>query len=114
MSFLKKLGAIFAGSGSGRDAYSLHYYVRCRRCHEAIKARVDLRNELSHDFAEGEGAEGYFYRKVLIGRGRCFEPIEVTMTFDSRRNMASREITGGSFITEEEYLQEIEGQAPQS
>lgn len=108
MSFLKKLGAIFSRPSSGGDSYSLYYYVRCHRCREAIKARVDLRNELSSEFGEGEGTQGYYFRKVLIGRGRCFEPIEVTMTFDGRRNMTSREITGGTFITEEEYQAAVE------
>jgi hypothetical protein len=103
MSFLKKLAGIFSGGpGAAGDAYSLWYCVRCRYCGEIIKARVDLRNELSSEFGEEEGASGYSYRKVLIGRGRCFRPIEVTMAFDARRNLTSREVTGGEFVDKEE------------
>ncbi len=104
MSLIKKLAAIFSGgSGSSDSGYSLYYYVRCRRCHEVLKARADLRNELSSEYDEGENVSGYYYRKVLVGRGRCFQPIEVTMSFDGRRNLLSKEVTGGEFISEEEY-----------
>ena len=109
MSFLDKLKALFSGApGSPGDAYSLYYYVRCSRCNEIIRARVDLRNELSSDFGTNDAPTGYFYRKVLIGRGRCFQPLNVTMTFDSRRNLISREVSGGEFVTEEEYSEALE------
>jgi len=109
MRFLKRLGALFSGgSGPSEDVHALHYYVRCRRCGEIIKARVDLRNELSSEYGEGEAATGYHYRKVLIGRGRCFQSIEVTMALDSRRNVVSREISGGEYASEEEYTRAAE------
>ncbi len=104
MGFLDKVRAIFSGGGgSSGDQYSYYYYVRCRRCGEVIKGRADMRNELSSEYGEGEGAEGYHYRKVLIGRGRCFQQIEVTISFDARRNPVSREANGGEFVTEAEY-----------
>ncbi len=106
MGFLDKLKALFAsGPGRSADAYSLYYFVRCRRCREVIKARADLRNELSAEY-EGENTSGYIYRKVIMGRGRCFQQIEVKMAFDGQRRLTSREVTGGEFVTEEEYLKE--------
>lgn len=103
MGFLKRLAAIFGGPGSSGDDYALYYYVRCRRCGEVIRARIDLRNELSPEYDESENTSGYTYRKVLIGRGRCFQAMEVNMTFDKGRRVASREVTGGEFVTAEEY-----------
>lgn len=100
MSFFKRLGALFQNSP---DTHVLYYYIRCRRCGEVIKARADLRNELSIDYGENELPSGFFYRKVLIGRGRCFQAIEVTMTFDAQRNMTSRKVTGGEFVTIDDY-----------
>jgi hypothetical protein len=38
-----------------------------------------------------------------VGSKRCFQPIEVELTFDANRKVIAREITGGQFITEEEY-----------
>lgn len=102
MSFLKRLGAFLQGP---TDSWVLYYYVRSRRCGEVIKARADLRNELSVDYGEDERPCGYRYRKVLIGRGRCFQALEVTMAFDAQRRMTTREVTGGEFVTAEEYEQ---------
>jgi hypothetical protein len=48
-------------------------------------------------------------RKVLIGSGRCFQPIEVKLTFDANRNIISREITGGDFIAEGQEREVIPG-----
>lgn len=108
MGLLNKLKAILSGGpGSSGDAHALYYFVRCSRCDEIIKARVDLRNDLSGDYSESDTPSGYFYRKVLIGRGRCFQQLEVTMSFDGRRNLVSREVTGGEFVTEEDYIQAL-------
>jgi len=99
VGLLKWLGAWFKPAP---DSHALYYDVRCQRCGEIIKARADLRNELSVEYGENEQPAGYFYRKVLIGRGRCFQAIEVAMTFDAQRRVTSREITGGEFVAAEE------------
>ncbi|MEA3460138.1 MAG: hypothetical protein U9R11_05655 [Chloroflexota bacterium] len=99
MGFLKKVASLFS-PGEG-EAGVLWVYVRCDKCGEKLKSRIDLQRDLTPSYGEGEAA--YFLRKVLIGSGRCFQPIEVRMTFDARRKLVSREITGGRFITKEEY-----------
>lgn len=104
MSFLKRLGALFAGQP---DSHAMHYYVRCARCGEVIKARADLHNELSLDYGEDERPAGYYYRKVLVGSGRCFQAIEVTMTFDVQRRLRTREVTGGEFVDAEAYEESL-------
>jgi len=76
-----------------------YYYVRCDRCHQAIRVRVDPAWDLSPDF---EGGGGFGVTKHVIGQ-KCFRPIEVTITFDEKRNEIDKEITGGKFIAEAEY-----------
>jgi hypothetical protein len=102
MSFLKRIASALAPK-STEESDVLWVYVRCDKCGEALKTRIDL----SHDLTPNYSAEGhvtdYGLRKVLIGSQRCFEPIEVTLTFDSQRRVTSREITGGQFISREEY-----------
>ena len=102
MSFLKKIAAALSPKGAG-EGDVLWVYVRCDKCGEAIKTRLDL----SHDLTPNYSAEGrvtdYVVRKVLIGSQRCFEPIEVKLTFDPQRRVISREIDGGQFISREEY-----------
>jgi hypothetical protein len=95
MKFLKSL----FGSGGGEvqdEGYWI--YVRCRRCGEVIKTRLDLQNSLS---LNDKG--GYTVNKTLIGRQRCFERIEVILTFDAQRRLLNRDIVRGDFITAEEF-----------
>ena len=97
MSFLDSLKSMFAG-GSQQDEAAYWLYVRCHRCGEVIRSRVDLRNDLS---PRDEG--GYMVSKTLVGSERCFERIEVTLIFDDRRQVVEREITRGEFATAEDF-----------
>ncbi len=97
MGFLNSLKSLFAG-GEGQDEDAYWLYVRCRRCGEVIKTRLDLRNNLS---ARDDG--GFIARKTLVGNQLCFERIEVALTFDQNRQLIDREIVRGEFITAEEY-----------
>ena len=96
MGFLDSMKSLFSGGEVGDSGY--YIYVRCRRCGEVIKTRLDLHNDLS--LADGGG---YVVNKTLIGSQLCFERIEVRLTFDERRQLVDREISRGEFITAEEY-----------
>ncbi len=101
MEFLKKIGqALFPTTGS-KEAPNYIIYARCNRCQEVLTARVNLYNDLS---LRDDG--GYTSRKVLIGSNRCFQQIEVILHFDAKRALTKREITGGTFITEDEFKAE--------
>src|SRR4030067_2333129 len=100
MGLFKKLAQMFTPSERDEErAYWL--YVQCSRCGEKIRARVDLHNDLSPLYP-GTGVY-YFSRKVLIGQQRCFQKVEVEMNFDENRRLTERKISGGSYITEEEF-----------
>jgi hypothetical protein len=82
--------------GSGTPSSSPDFYtftVRCDRCGETIEGKVNMNNDLSLD---DEG--GYFVRKVLIGSGRCFQQIEVTLKFDASRRLIDKQVSGGKFV----------------
>lgn len=72
--------------------------VRCKRCSETIRARVDLRNDLSIQYGEDGGDTTYFCRKTIMGENLCFQRIEVELTFDEKKNIINRKIQGGEFI----------------
>ena len=95
MGFLNALKSVFSG---GQTDHAYWVYVRCNRCGEAIKTRIDLRNDLS---LQDDG--NYIVRKVLMGSGHCFERIDVALTFNSRRQVVDRSIQRGAFISVEEY-----------
>ena len=98
MGFLDSFKSIFAGGPPG-DQSGYWIYVRCRRCGEAIKTRIDLNNDLS---LRDDG--GFVVNKTLIGGSQlCFERIEVSLTFDAHRQLIDRQISRGEFITAEEY-----------
>jgi hypothetical protein len=97
MGFLDSFKSLFNG-GEGQDKTGYYVYVRCDRCGEAIRTRIDTRNDLSH---LEEGA--FVVNKTLVGSQRCFERIEVILTFDENRKLVEREIKRGEFITPEEF-----------
>ena len=98
MGFLDSLKSVFSGGDDSYEKNAYWIYVRCKRCGETIKTRIDLRNNL-HPLDEG----GYIVRKTLVGNQLCFERIEVTLTFDEQRRVIDREISKGEFITAEEF-----------
>ena len=103
MDLLKRLASLFTPEGK-RDAYAYWLYVQCDRCGEKIRTRIDLRNDLSIRYGQTDRDTTYFCRKVIMGGGRCFQQLEVELTFDGRRQLIEQQIRGGRFIGEEEYF----------
>lgn len=85
----------FFGIGDKRSADGgLYLKVKCDACGEIITARISPTSELS---LSDEG-EGYFVRKVLVGK-QCFRPIEVQVRYsDLRGTEISREVRGGTSV----------------
>ena len=102
MSFLKKIASALSPKGTD-EGEVLWVYVRCDKCGEALKTRLDLRHDLTPNYSAEGRVASYSSRKVLIGSQRCFEPIEVKLAFDPQHRLTSREIAGGQFISREEY-----------
>jgi len=104
MSFLKKISNLFADSTIG-GAKIYWLYVRCSRCGEKIRSRVDMAHDISVNYGDRESDTTYFTRKVLVGEQRCYQSVEVELTFNHNRQLIDRQIKGGEFITEAEYLE---------
>lgn len=100
MGFLKKLSNIFNAPAALGDRNVYPLVVKCNRCGEMIQGEVNLANDLSA--GDGEEAEvgSYYCRKLLMGKQRCFQQIEVTLKFDGNRRMVDQQITGGQFVEE--------------
>lgn len=105
----RKTAASGGGSSFGAgDPNTYWIYARCRRCGEPLRGRVNLMNDPSLD----EDGETWLVRKALMGSGaeRCFETIQITLKFDSKkRSVISREVVGGQLITAEEYEALVHG-----
>ena len=95
MDLFKKISGMFRISrAKDRSGYWLK--VKCNRCGEEIQARIDLYNEPSIEYRDEK--QVYFCRKVLIGEERCFQQIEITLTFDDQHSLIDRQISGGVFV----------------
>jgi hypothetical protein len=91
------LSRLFGGGGtagsSSRDG-GIYVRVKCNACGEIVQARINPTSELS----QSEAGEGYFVRKVLVGR-QCFRPIEVQLHYaDLRGTEISRDVHGGTSV----------------
>jgi hypothetical protein len=83
---------------------ALWIYVRCRRCGEAIRVRADRRYDLVSEMRDpGEAGPAYTMHKDIVGE-RCFQRIAVDLAFNHRQQIVDQRITGGEFLTEEQYL----------
>jgi hypothetical protein len=105
MGLFKKLADLFSppqGGAGKRDEVGYWVAVRCNRCGETLRARVNLHNDLSIEYGEGDRETTYFCRKILIGDKLCFQRVEVELTFDAQRRLIDRKITGGSFLEGQE------------
>ena len=99
MDFFKKLSGFFTAPTSGGNG-TYWIAVECSRCHEVIRARINLFNDLSADFDDNEKVVSYTCRKVLIGQQHCYQQIEVALTFDGKRKLIDQQIQGGKFAEE--------------
>jgi hypothetical protein len=109
MGLLRRIASFLSEGGGSDEDRDVHWeYVRCSRCGEMIPVRVDLRNELTAQEDSSEGA--YYVRKGVIGSGknRCFATIEVELYLDFNRRVVSRYISGGEFITKDEFEAEAD------
>ena len=100
MSFFKKLSNLFSSPKSS-DSRAYWITVKCNRCGEIIKARIDSVNDLSVDYGESGEGTTYICRKILMGEKRCFQRVDVKLKFDANRKLIDREISGGQFADEE-------------
>ena len=99
MGFLNSVKSFFATDSDGNYEKGGYWiYVRCNRCGEVIKTRLDLQHNL---YPRDEG--GYIARKTLVGNQLCFERIEVTLIFDAQQRVVEKDIAQGQFITAEEF-----------
>jgi len=98
MRIISKFLSFFSSSGK-TDQTALWVAVKCNRCGETTRARIDLRNDLSIEYDEAGGLPTYHCRKILMSEtGRCFQRLEVELTFNANRNVVSREVSGGQFV----------------
>jgi hypothetical protein len=94
MNLLKKLTSFLTPPAVG-SGNILILQLQCDRCGEILPCRINLANDLSIQYGKSETDVTYICRKVVIGDQRCFQKIEVEITFDGQRKVLEKKITGG-------------------
>src|SRR5262249_22745511 len=82
------------GAGSGGPDRGLYRYVRCNRCKDVVRVRINMANEVSElsdepDEDSGEIAPTNPAARYAINKGvvdsKCFRPMRLTILFDGRK-----------------------------
>ena len=107
MGWLQRLfGRAERSGGRERDLHGLYLFVRCNRCGEVVRVRVNTSNELSEQMADDDSDRviGFAAEKGVVGNNfMCGQTMRVYLTFDRNRRMTEKRVEGGAFITEEEF-----------
>jgi hypothetical protein len=94
--FLRSWGGnAYSASNAGRI-----FRVRCARCGEVIPVRINMLNDLSVEYGDKGEIRGYVCRKLALGTGLCFRQVELSLSFDSNRNLVGNTIKNGELIEE--------------
>ena len=101
LNLLKKLSTLFAATAQGRSGNLYSIAVQCKRCGEIVHAQINLANEPSIEYDEAGNPTGYICRKTLMGKQRCFQQIEVVLTFNARHKLVDRQVENGVFVDDQ-------------
>ena len=96
MGFLKKLFGGEKEPAKYVDTRGVYFYVRCDNCGTITRVRADKEYDLIRDDNE------FIWHKTIVDN-RCFRPIATVVHLDGSYQPTSEEISGGSFVSEEDY-----------
>lgn len=100
---MRWLTRLFTRRPRSESSPAFWIYVACDRCGEAIRVRADRRYDLVSEMRDpGEAGPAYTLHKDIVG-ARCFQRIAVDVEFDYRVQIVEQRISGGRWLTEEEY-----------
>jgi hypothetical protein len=103
MSFLDRLLGRGKSNSPQADQFGLLYYVKCKKCGEVLRIRLDRRWDLQQEFeGSGDVVSGYTATKEVMGT-QCFNMMHVEIAFDSGHREQNREVRGGEFVSIEDY-----------
>jgi hypothetical protein len=102
MNFLKQLADFLTARPmpSGSDV-GLYYYIKCNRCGEVIKVRINPMNDLSYSDSDNS----LFVRKVIVGR-KCYNRIDAEFSYSNARKLLNADVSGGEMVDKKEYDQQ--------
>lgn len=95
MGFLRRIFGARPDKGYV-DKQGLYFYVQCEKCGSKVRVRADKQHDLNRD------GGGFVWHKTIVD-SQCFQHMPVVVHMDGSYQVTSHEISGGQFITKEEY-----------
>lgn len=80
-----------------QESRDFYYTVKCKKCGEEIRVRLDKLSEPSPEYDEKGRVSYYIYRKDVLGQ-KCFNLIHVEFVLNPNFEIISSEVTGGTLI----------------
>lgn len=99
MSFLSRLFGRPASSANGNVIW---LYVRCERCGEKIRVRINRNTDAQQEYDEGGRPTHYLLRKEILGN-RCPTLMSVEMQLDNAGRITEQHPDRCLIISEQEY-----------
>lgn len=106
---LKSMLGLGGGRAGSRPDRGLYWYVRCNRCKDVVRVRVNMANEVSElsDEPDEDGSEiaptnpnaRYAINKGVVD-SKCFRPMRLTILFDGRKREIESGVQGGEVVDE--------------
>ncbi len=103
---LKGMFGLGGGGGASVDR-GLYTYVRCNRCQDVVRVRINMANDVSEvsDEPDEDGevssvsnpAARYAVNKGVVD-SKCFRPMKLTILFDGRRRELESAVQGGEVV----------------
>jgi hypothetical protein len=100
MGFLDSIKRLLS---SPQKSNIIEVYLKDDKCGKMLKVILRKSYEISRVYEEQSDVK-YMVNKVVIC-DKCFNRIKFSLGFDKHYNIISRQIEGGSFLSEEEYNQ---------
>src|SRR5687768_6036054 len=99
------------GGGGARSSADrgLYRYVRCNRCQDVVRVRINMANEVSEisdepdedgDVRRPENPAARFAVTKGVVDSKCFRPMRLTILFDGRRRELESTVDGGEVVDE--------------
>ncbi len=87
-------------NGRKRDNL-LKIFLRDKKCGQKLKVLLRKSYDIQRVYNDNEEA-AFMINKVIVC-DNCFNKINISIKFDKKYNIISREITGGEYISESEF-----------
>ncbi len=112
MGFLSRLFGRGDSGGSTTPAAdgALWLYVRCAKCGEAIRVRLQPRTDAQPEYDENGRSTHSFLRKEILGN-RCPNLMTVELRLDGRGRIADQSAERCTIISQGDYEAERRAQA---